>query len=188
MFAWLLKENVLKVSTRQGVLVESCSFMHISRVQSACQPSFILLTCVSREACTIFWVLGSMVSHCSHIAMLSTLYWHRPPLPGLLFTAAGACLVEPDLCPHHNRCRCTHSSSVTAHHISVCIWIYECIKLNAELWIMQEEMEKMSMRHGCYKCRFMCAAISRALEDSYCRHWIWIAWEPLTDSVDPQSM
>lgn len=39
---------------------------------------------------------------------------------------------------------------------------------------MQEEMEKLSRRHGCYKCRFMYAATSRALEDSYSSRWIWV--------------
>lgn len=36
------------------------------------------------------------------------------------------------------------------------------------------EMEKLSRRHGCYKCRFMYAATSRALEDSYSSRWIWV--------------
>lgn len=39
---------------------------------------------------------------------------------------------------------------------------------------MQEEMEKLSMRHGFSKCRFMYAAASGALEDSCCSHWIWV--------------
>lgn len=96
------------------------------------------------------------------------------PLPGLFVAAVEACSVEPDLCPHRNRRRRTLSSSVTAHHISVSVWIYECINLHAEGGIMQRRWRSQVWDIGFYKCRFVCAAAFGALENSYCSHWIWV--------------
>lgn len=97
---------------------------------------------VCRDACTGLWVSDRVVSHCSHIAVLSPrIDSLSPPLPSLFFAAAGACSVEPDLCQHHNRPRRSLSPSVTAHHITGSIWVYECINLNAKGGIMQSDWE-----------------------------------------------
>lgn len=63
-------------------------------------------------------MLGRVVTHCSHIAMRSSLYQlsSTRTLPSVFFAAAGVCSVDPDLHPQYN-CHFL-PSLVSAHHIT----------------------------------------------------------------------